>query len=233
MKHVLIIEDDDDITTLLTIHLTDMGCKAVSTPSGHKGLALARQQTFDVIVLDIGLPEITGLEVCSILRREQIETPIILLTARAAEADRITGLEFGADLYITKPFSIIEFKASFNALFRRIEIERKRFAVEQQNKVIDYGSLHIDIDKKAAWLDDQRLHLTAKEYELLALLASNPGKTFTREALLKQIWDYQFQGFEHTVNTHINRLRGKIENDMRNPEYVLTTWGVGYRFKEV
>ncbi len=232
MKKVLIVEDDLDIAELLTIHLSDLECHVMHSSNGSSGLSLAREGNFDLIILDIGLPGITGLEICSKLRRDGDITPIMMLTARSDETDRITGLEFGADVYITKPFSILEFKAKFNALFRRIDLERTQLVQNDDSVTLEFGDLVVDLEKKAASLKGERLNLTPKEYQLLALLSSNPGKTYSRENLLALVWDYQFQGFEHTVNTHINRLRAKIEPDMRNPHYVLTTWGLGYRFKD-
>jgi DNA-binding response OmpR family regulator len=191
-------------------------------------LAYCQKQSFDLLVLDINLPGTNGMEICRILRNERILHPILMLTARGEEMDKVAGLELGADDYMTKPFSIKEFIARVKVIFRRSEVEVQ----EKSLPLIVFKNLSIDKDKRIVLLNGQRLDLTPKEFDLLFLLASNPGVTYDRKKLLNQIWGYDFEGYEHTVNTHINRLRMKIENDVHNPEYVLTTWGVGYRFND-
>lgn len=227
-KRVIIIEDDKDISNVLDIHLKDLECDVVRFSDGSEGLAYCQKEPFDLLVLDINLPGTNGMEICRVLRNERILHPILMLTARGEEMDKVAGLELGADDYMTKPFSIKEFIARVKVIFRRSEAEVQ----EKSLPLIVFKNLSLDKDKRIVLLNGQRLDLTPKEFDLLYLLASNPGVTYDRKKLLNQIWGYDFEGYEHTVNTHINRLRMKIETDVHNPEYVLTTWGVGYRFND-
>jgi DNA-binding response OmpR family regulator len=177
------------------------------------------------------LPGIDGLEVCRKLRAKEINTPILMLTAKSEEIDKVLGLETGADDYLTKPFSVREFVARVKAILRRQAIHEK--SGEQVMKdVLHIENLMIEQGKRKVKLDGNRIELTPKEYDLLVLLASHPGKSYSREDLLNLIWGYEFSGYEHTVNSHINRLRSKIEADFAKPRYILTTWGVGYRFND-
>jgi DNA-binding response OmpR family regulator len=227
-KKVIIIEDDKDISNVLDIHLRDLGCEVKRFSDGTEGLSHCLKNPFDLLVLDINLPGTNGMEVCRVLRSERVNFPILMLTARGEEMDKVAGLELGADDYMTKPFSIKEFIARVKVIFRRTEADNQ----EKTEPVIIYKQLSIDKAKRIVTLKGERLDLTPKEFDLLYLLASNPGVTYDRKKLLNQIWGYDFEGYEHTVNTHINRLRIKIETDVHNPEYVLTTWGVGYRFND-
>jgi DNA-binding response OmpR family regulator len=227
-KKVVIIEDDKDISNVLDIHLKDLDCDVVRFSDGTQGLEYCQNQSFDLLVLDINLPGTNGMEICRTLRSERFSQPILMLTARGEEMDKVAGLELGADDYMTKPFSIKEFIARVKVIFRRSEVEVQ----ERSLPLISFRHLSIDKDKRIVLLNGNRLDLTPKEFDLLYLLASNPGVTYDRKKLLNQIWGYDFEGYEHTVNTHINRLRMKIELDVHNPEYVLTTWGVGYRFND-
>lgn len=230
-KQVLIIEDDAEISELLKIHLTDLGCSPIACYDGLEGFEKAKKEDIDLIILDIRLPSMDGIDICQKLRAIGISTPIIMLTARSEEIDRVLGLEVGADDYMTKPFSIREFIARVKALFRRSEMIKNQ--VDQDNaQVLSYGQLVIDIDKRKVTVEGSRIDLSPKEFELLVLMASNPGKNYNRSRLLNLIWGYDFEGYEHTVNSHINRLRAKIEPDMDHPLYILTTWGVGYKFNE-
>ncbi|MBO9637884.1 MAG: response regulator transcription factor [Siphonobacter aquaeclarae] len=229
-RTILIVEDDAAIVELLSIHLKDLGCQVVTERNGPGGLARAQGTSFDLVILDVMLPGLSGLEVCRKIRQNDRRTPILMLTARSEEIDKVVGLETGADDYLTKPFSIRELIARVRAIFRRSE-EAARYA-ERPAPLVQIGGLEIDIDKRRVVLNGERLDLSPREFELLALLASNPGKSYTRKQLLSQVWGYDFEGYEHTVNTHINRLRGKIEADASSPVFVLTTWGVGYRFNE-
>lgn len=231
MKEVLIIEDDDDIADLVAIHLRDMDCNVTKTANGREGYEKAKDKSYDLIVLDIMLPEMDGLEICSRLRKEKNTAPIVMLTSKAENIDKITGLEYGADLYATKPFNIVEFKAMLKALFRRIDISRGEKNA-QLCEVINVDNMTINITKRCVYIDGKRVELTHKEFELLALLAAHPGHSYSREQLLSLIWGYEYQAYEHTVNSHINRLRAKIEPDVANPKFILTSWGVGYRFAE-
>lgn len=232
MKRVLIIEDDEQIVELLEIHLKDMDCQLDKALDGKEGLELALTGTFDLIILDLMLPSIDGLEICRRLRGKDIVTPILMLTAKAEEIDKIIGLEMGADDYMTKPFSVRELLARVKAMFRRIERFGDQSLQILNSNIIKAGSLLIDNDKRKVTLQDKRIDLSPKEFELLNLLASHPGKSYSRTQLLSLIWGYEFEGYEHTVNSHINRLRNKIEPDLQNPKYILTTWGIGYRFNE-
>lgn len=231
-KQILVIEDDRDIVELLTIHLLDLGCEVTRAVTGLQGLVKAKEGRFDLIILDIMLPELNGLEVCRKIRQSDLKTPILMLTARSEEIDKVMGLETGADDYLTKPFSVREFIARVKVIFRRSEGLTGQNGATATPAVIQVGKLLIDIDKRRVTLDNIRIDLSPKEFELIALLASNPGKSYSRKSLLNIVWGYDFDGYEHTVNSHINRLRGKIEEDVSNPTYILTTWGVGYRFNE-
>lgn len=229
MKKVLLIEDDLNIKELLEIHLKDLACELTMAMDGKTGYTLAMQDPFDLIVLDVMLPHKDGMEICRDLRAHQVQTPILMLTARSEEIDKIMGLENGADDYLTKPFSVREFIARVKAIFRRVEMSKD---TEDVNKIIEIGDLRIEKGKRKVVYKNDRIELTPKEFELLYLLASNPGKSYTRDRLLNIVWGYEFEGYEHTVNSHVNRLRSKIEPDLSNPTYILTSWGVGYRFND-
>lgn len=229
MKKVLIIEDDREISDLLEINLKDLDCEVTKAFDGKTGLNIALSNQFDLIVLDIMLPEKDGFEVCKDIRKTENLTPILMLTSKSEEMDKVLGLEFGADDYMTKPFGIREFIARVKAIFRRVETMQQS---EDDLRDISYEGLKIEASKRRIIVDGEKLELTPKEFELLYLMASNPGKAFSREALLNKIWGYHYSGYEHTVNSHINRLRSKIEKDINNPKYILTSWGVGYRFND-
>lgn len=231
-RRVLIIEDDRNIVELLTIHLLDLGCEVSSATTGLKGLAAAKDQQFDLIILDLMLPELNGMDVCRKIRQTDRHTPILMLTARSEEIDKVIGLETGADDYLTKPFGIREFIARVKVIFRRNEESETEAHTSPSTALIKLGQLMIDVDKRKVTLNDVRVELSPKEFDLITLLASNPGKSYSRKSLLNLVWGYDFEGYEHTINSHINRLRGKIEEDVANPVYILTTWGVGYRFNE-
>ena len=230
LKKVLIIEDDKSLSELVQIHLSDLNCEVVAIDHGENGLKKAIETRFDLIILDIMLPGIDGIEICRRLRKLEGYVPILMLTAKSEEIDKVLGLEIGADDYMTKPFSIRELIARVKAIFRRVEALGHEEADEGKPLVL--GNLVIDPGKRKVSHKGDRVDLTAKEFDLLILLASNPGRSFTREQILLQVWNYNFSGYEHTVNTHINRLRAKIETDMAQPKYILTIWGVGYRFAE-
>jgi DNA-binding response OmpR family regulator len=207
-----------------------MGCKVSKAQDGEEGLKEALSENYDFIVLDLMLPKLDGLEICKEVRRKDIYTPILMLTSKSEEVDKVIGLEVGADDYLTKPFGIREFIARVKAIFRRIEAIQKE--IDNENDIIT-GPLTIDVSKRKVILNGERIDLTPKEFDLLHLLASHPGRTYTREQLLSILWGYHYNGYEHTVNSHINRLRSKIESDLSNPKYILTSWGVGYRFNEI
>jgi len=229
MKKVLVIEDDKSIADLLEIHLKDLHCEVKTIQDGRGGLNTATSESFDLIVLDLMLPKVDGLEICKEVRRKDIYTPILMLTSKSEEMDKVLGLEVGADDYLTKPFSIREFIARAKAILRRVEAIQKEIGSDAD---IIVNNLSIEASKRKVTLRGERVDLTPKEFDLLHLLASHPGKTYTREQLLNILWGYQYNGYEHTVNSHINRLRSKIEPDISNPKFILTSWGVGYRFNE-
>lgn len=229
MGKVVIIEDEQDIADLLELHLEDLDLETVSFRNGKEGYEYSLTNPFDVMILDINLPGKNGIEICRDLRAAKINSPILMLTARSEEIDKVLGLETGADDYITKPFGIREMIARVKAMLRRVSIDTDD---EGEHKLISYKELEIDTAKRKVSLAGERIELTPKEFDLLLLLASNPGVTYDRKDLLNLVWSYDFDGYEHTVNSHINRLRSKIEEDPSKPEYVLTTWGVGYRFKD-
>jgi DNA-binding response OmpR family regulator len=229
MKKILIIEDDKEISDLLEIHLTDIDCEITKEYDGIIGLNNVKYNNYDLIVLDVMLPGMNGLDVCKEIRKSQILTPILMLTSRSEEIDKVLGLELGADDYITKPFSIREFIARVKAIFRRVELLKQ---TEKEEKDINYKDIVIEISAHKVLIKNKRINLTPKEFDLLYLMISNPGRVYSRENLLNIIWGYQHNGYEHTVNSHINRLRSKIEKDITNPQYILTSWGSGYRFND-
>jgi DNA-binding response OmpR family regulator len=229
MRKVLVIEDEKEISDLLEIHLTDLNCAVTKNNDGKAGLNLALNDQFDLIVLDIMLPNLDGIEICKEVRKREIYTPILMLTAKSEEFDKVLGLEIGADDYLTKPFSIREFIARVKAIFRRIDAVQK---TDAENTIINIGDLKIDSQKRRVILKGDRVELTQKEFDLLHLMATHPGRTYTREQLLNLVWGYQYNGYEHTVNSHINRLRSKIEDDLSNPTFIRTSWGVGYWFND-
>ncbi len=231
MKKVLIIEDDKDISKLLQIHLADMGFEAHPVFNGKEGLLEATNTSYDFIILDIMLPEMDGFEVCRQLRMDKNHTPILMLTSKSEEIDKVVGLETGADDYMTKPFSIRELEARVKAIMRRSVLAQPS-ANDQTDRKIEIDNLLIEPERRSVKKNGERLSLTPKEFDLLVLLASNPGRTYSRMDLLNEVWNYDFEGYEHTVNSHINRLRGKVEDDINDPTFILTAWGVGYRFRE-
>ena len=230
MNKALVIEDDHDISNLISINLSDAGFNCTKAHEGKEGLLKAMEETYEIIILDLKLPGMDGFEICRKLRQERINTPIIMLTSKSEEIDKVLGLEMGADDYITKPFSIREFLARVKAVLRRQENSKDNNTKEEE--FITHQKLSINVPKRIVKVYEEAIDLSPKEFDLLVLLASNPGKTYTRMDLLNHVWGVDFEGFEHTVNSHINRLRSKIEKDMNNPEFILTTWGVGYKFKD-
>jgi len=222
------IEEDGKIAALVAERLKDIQCDLKHTATGESGLILALQNRYDLIIVDLLLPDTDGVALSRQLRKEQIQTPIMMLTAKQAEEDRIGGVEDIADDYLTKPFSLSEFIARVKAILRSTEAQQG-----DEGAIIIRGKLVLDKTHRKVSLDGAELDISFKEFDLLQLLMSNPGKTYTRENLLSEVWGYGFTGLEHTVETHIGRLRAVIEKDVLHPEYILTTWGIGYRFTEV
>ncbi|MEW6647786.1 MAG: response regulator transcription factor [Pseudomonadota bacterium] len=227
---VLVIEDNKDIAELVALHLRDAGFAVTLAEDGARGLALARGGNYDALVLDLMLPGIDGLSICRELRQQESYLPILMLTAKSSELDRVLGLELGADDYLTKPFSIRELVARVKALLRRQAALVP--AAATAGTTLDCGDLHIDSARRSVSIAGREVELTAREFDLLLHFARHPGRVFSRAQLLDQVWGYGHEGYEHTVNSHINRLRSKIEQDPAAPRYVLTVWGVGYKFAE-
>ncbi len=198
--------------------------------SGEAGLDSFRKSEYDLVIIDIMLPGIDGLEVCREIRKSSHYVPILMLTAKSSEIDRVLGLEIGADDYLTKPFSIAELVARAKALLRRAAALGTK--TEEEDPMLNIGGLSIDMVRRKVVVDERDVELTAKEFDLLVHFANHPGRVYTRSQLLSDVWGYGHDGYQHTVNSHINRLRGKIESDPANPNYILTVWGVGYKFAE-
>jgi two-component system, OmpR family, alkaline phosphatase synthesis response regulator PhoP len=268
MKNILLIEDDMQITNLLSLHLHEPFYQLTACDKGAVALEKMAGSTIDLVILDIMLPDLSGIEVCRRIREHNARTPILMLSSLSEETDKVTALELGADDYMTKPFGIFELMARIKALLRREVGAGAAGPVEGMVAPAGAGAMPvgqgvlaaagatgghavstapagqtgtgsiyckdmvIDRDKHKVTIRGQRLELTPKEFDLLWLLASCPGKTFTRHELLELIWGFAFQEYEHTVTSHINRLRIKLEKNLNKPEYILTTWGTGYRFAE-
>ncbi len=230
-RSVLVVEDQRDIAKLIGRHLSDFSCNVNLVHDGLAGLAEAEANRYDLIILDLMLPGIDGLEICRRLRSRRQYTPIIMLTAKSTELDRVLGLEIGADDYLTKPFSFPELLARVKVVFRHMDALASN-GKAQAPKVIDADELRIDPGKRTVTLAGRPVDLTGKEFDLLLLLAQNPGRVYTRMQLLDTLWGYGHEGYEHAVNSHINRLRAKIEPAQVDPRYVLTVWGIGYKFTE-
>jgi DNA-binding response OmpR family regulator len=230
MEHrILVIEDQRDIAELVRMHIRDLGHQVDLAQDGDEGLAKAQTGKYDLVVLDVMLPRRDGLDVVRQLRMEQNPVPVLMLTARSAEIDRVLGLELGADDYLTKPFSIPELQARIKAMLRRAELLQRPVRQEVERIAVG-GSLVIDTASREVRIDGAPVPLTSKEFDLLLHFARNPGRVFSRMQLLDAVWGTTFEGYEHNVNTHINRLRAKIERDPATPRYVLTVRGAGYRF---
>lgn len=229
-KNVLLVEDDTEIISLLKENLGYEGFEITVAKDGDSGLEKARRGDFGIVLMDWMLPEMAGIDVVKAMHDENIFTPVIMITARHDELDKVEGLEAGADDYITKPFSIKELVARMNAVMRR----SASGSSEEGSTLpeIDLGDLNIDFEKRIVTVRGEEVQLTATEFNLLALLARQPGRVYSRKQLLDIVWDYSFEGYENTVNTHVNRLRSKIELNPNKPQYVLTVWGVGYKFSD-
>jgi len=230
-RNVLVVEDQQDLAELVQLHLKDLNCEVTLAFDGVAGLAEAEAKDYDLVILDLMLPGMDGLEICRRLRARDRYVPVLMLTAKSTELDRVLGLELGADDYLTKPFSLMELVARVKAIFRRGDALGKREAAAPA-AVIRASDLAIDADRREVRVAGTPVELTAKEFDLLLHFARAPGRVFTRAQLLDAVWGYTHSGYEHTVNSHINRLRAKIERDPANPRYILTVWSVGYKFNE-
>ena len=229
-RRILIVEDQADIANLIKINLDDLDCQVEIAADGREAAARIQNESFDLFILDLMLPYVDGLELCRQIRSKGDYVPVLMLTAKSEELDRVLGLEMGADDYMTKPFSVRELTARVKALFRRSDAMGQASTTEPS--IIIHDNLTIDIGKHAVTLDGRKIELTAREFDLLVHFVSNPGRVYTRAQLLDSVWGYAHDGYEHTVNSHINRLRTKIEDDASKPKYILTVWGVGYKFAE-
>jgi DNA-binding response OmpR family regulator len=229
VRNILVIEDERDIADLLKLHLGDLHCRVRHVADGSEGYALAAAGGWDLLILDLVLPGLDGLEICRRLRKRQSYAPVLMLTSKATEIDRILGLETGADDYMTKPFSILELMARVRAIFRRIEALDGNLP-QGRPCILESDGLVIDVDQRRVFVGDHEVDLTAREFDLLVHFARHPGHVFNRAQILDQVWGYSHDGYEHTVNSHINRLRAKIEKDPSRPRFIATVWGVGYKF---
>jgi DNA-binding response OmpR family regulator len=230
-RKILVVEDNKDLARLLELHLRDLTYDVDLTFDGDAGWTQITSQPYDLIILDLMLPGIDGLEICRRIRSRPAYTPILMLTSKSTELDRVLGLEIGADDYVTKPFSIRELMARVKAIFRRID-ELQSDRRQDKHSLIRAADLIIDPHRRTVNLSNRTIDLTAKEFDLLLHFARHAGRVFTRSQLLDEVWGYSHDGYEHTVNSHINRLRAKIEANPAQPGYILTVWGVGYKFAE-
>ncbi len=226
-ENLLLVEDDDAIAVALRLHLEDAGYRLHREADGRQAMAAIDRQRWDLVLLDLMLPGADGWEVCRHLRARHADVPVIMLSARSAEAHRVLGLELGADDYVAKPFSMLELVARIRALLRRIEQMRSTAAARQD---FSFGPFRLDTVRRELLRDGTVVPLTLREFDLLHFLLKHPGRPFSRGELLQRVWGDGFDGYEHTVNSHINRLRSRIEDDPRDPRRVVTVWGVGYRF---
>jgi len=224
-KKILVVEDEKKLVTILKGYLEQAGFTVVTASDGQQALTVFRHEKPALVLLDLNLPELDGLDVCRALRKES-NVPIIMVTARVEEADRLIGLELGADDYIPKPFSPREVVARVRAVLRRAEGEPARA------ETLVAGDLKLDLTKHSVRLKDREIELTPTEFDLLAVLMQNPGRAFTRLQLLDRVQGEAFDGYERTIDAHIKNLRQKIERDPKNPRYILTVFGVGYKFAE-
>ena len=226
-RRVLVVDDEKLIVKGIRFSLEQDGMEVDCAYDGEEALKLAKENAYDIILLDIMLPKYDGFEVCQQIR-EYSDVPIVMLTAKGDDMDKILGLEYGADDYITKPFNILEVKARIKAIIRRTS---KRDKDQSSDKVIKKGDMQIDCESRRVVIGDREINLTAKEFDLLELLAMNPNKVYSRENLLNIVWGYEYPGDARTVDVHIRRLREKIEANPSDPKYVYTKWGVGYYFR--
>lgn len=228
VKRVLLVEDDVHLSEILRMHLQSDGYAVEHAHDGHQGSAMVERGGWDAIVLDLMLPGVDGLEICRRARARARYTPIIVTSARGGEVHRILGLEMGADDYLAKPFSVLELLARLRALLRRVQAIAD--GLRHETRAIESGGLLVDRVARLARIDGCALDLTPREFDLLHMFVEHPERVFSRIELLNRVWGLQHDGYEHTVNTHINRLRGKIEADPRNPKRIVTVWGSGYKY---
>lgn len=227
-KKVLVVDDEKLIVKGIRFSLLQDGMEVDCAYDGEEALNRAKANSYDMILLDVMLPKMDGFEVCQAIR-EFSDVPIVMLTAKGDDMDKILGLEYGADDYITKPFNILEVKARIKAIMRRTSPER---APQVQSSVIEKGDIKLDCDSKRLFINDNEINLTAREFELLEILIKNENKVYSRESLLKIVWGEDYPGDVRTVDVHVRRLREKIEANPSEPKYVHTKWGVGYYYNQ-
>jgi len=231
-SHILVAEDQVDIRDLIVLNLQQAGHAVTAVADGRAALASQEERASDLLILDLMMPLLDGLEVCKALRARGRATPILMLTAKSTELDRVLGLELGADDYLTKPFSMAELLARVKALLRRAELLRAAAAAPAAAQAVRNGELDILPVRREARVAGRLLEFTALEFDLLLHFASHPGQVFSRTQLLDAVWGYSHEGYEHTVTTHINRLRAKLEQDPMNPRFILTMRGAGYKMRD-
>ena len=232
-SHILVAEDQPDIRDLIVLNLQSAGYEVTAVPDGQTALDSQTERASDLLILDRMMPRLDGLEVCKALRARGRATPILMLTAKSTELDRVLGLELGADDYLTKPFSMAELLARVKALLRRAELLRSAQSAPASASVLRNGELEIEAARRAVRVAGKALDFTALEFDLLLHFAQHPGLVFSRAQLLDAVWGYSHEGYEHTVTTHINRLRAKVETDPLNPRFILTVRGAGYKMRDV
>lgn len=228
---LLVVEDDENISTAISEYFSRAGYSVMTVEDGLAGVKAALDSHPDAVVLDLMLPKMDGLAVCKELREKVSYLPILMLTAKDDVVDKVLGLEMGADDYITKPFSLRELEARIKAVLRRARNVKEQDGLGSEAPIA-HGKLRIDASKREVTIGERQVELTPKEFDLLKLFASNPGRVFPRKYLLEKIWDYSYEGYDRTIDSHINRLRAKIEDNPENPQMVLTVWGIGYKFSD-
>ena len=229
---ILVAEDQADIRDLIVLNLQQAGYAVTAVPDGRAALASQQAHGSDLLILDLMMPLLDGLEVCKALRARGRATPILMLTAKSTELDRVLGLELGADDYLTKPFSMAELLARVKALLRRAELLRAAQSAPAQQAALRNGELEIQPGRREVRVGGRALEFTALEFDLLLHFAAHPGHVFSRAQLLDAVWGYSHEGYEHTVTTHINRLRAKLEQDPMQPRFILTVRGAGYKMRD-
>ena len=230
MADILVIEDQSDIANLVRLHVEMLGHRVHCCDTLAYARKARAEREWSLLVLDLSLPDGDGLDFCRELRDSDPGVPVLMLTARGTEHDRVRGLETGADDYLTKPFSVLELQARVRALLRRAALQAP--PAEAATEVIEIGALRLEPARREVRREGEAIELTATEFELLAFLARQPGVVFSRQQLLSEVWGYHHEGYEHTVNSHINRLRAKLEADPAHPRYIRTVWGVGYKLEQ-
>lgn len=230
-EKLLVVEDDPAIQRLIGDYFRHVGYDVVSAGDGEAGVRMAINEKPTVMILDLMLPKVDGLSVCRQVRERNPTLPIIMLTAKDDVVDKILGLEMGADDYLTKPFSLRELEARMKSVLRRTRVKPAEPADEELTPIVR-GELRIDPGRREVTIKDRVIELTPKEFELLSLFAAHPGRVYSRKYLLENIWDYTYGGYDRTIDSHINRLRAKVEDDPDEPKLVLTVWGVGYKFND-